>query len=435
MKRLVLGLSFVIVHARGDGERGWRRRKRRTAGPRRPGIARSEPPRPPQADGHRLPPRAVGPSDRTRRQPGEAAQRSWQDVVVVPRKAFLKGGRLELFPFTGVSLNDVLIRHYSFGGELNYYLTDVFSVGLEGQYYIKERTDRESMVGLQYNRIATLNRYLYSGSLNFGYVPGYGKFTLFNRYIIHWDLYVQGGVGLIQTEIIPRVVGDATFKNNRIAPNVGVGHPPVPEQLADLQRRGEGLRLQRPVRADRPHAHARPSPRSRPAPSRSSSTTSCCTRASGCTCRRRSSTGRLADEAPTMHDQDGVTTLIPFRSRWRPWPPCRWLWPARPGPSCPNARARWPMRRRSATAHELRSLRFEIGPARVDHDGAGLLSRGHGGRESQLLPGRLAGDRRHAAHNLTPGSRPPSTSGSRRCCRQASAMDRAPTQARGPARA
>jgi hypothetical protein len=30
-------------------------------------------------------------------------------------------------------------------------------------------------------------------------------------------------VGLIQTEIIPRVVGDQTFKNNRIAPNVGIG--------------------------------------------------------------------------------------------------------------------------------------------------------------------------------------------------------------------
>jgi outer membrane beta-barrel protein len=155
--------------------------------------------------------------------PGAAAQRSWQDVVVVPRKAFLKGGRLELFPFSGVSLNDVLIRHYAFGGNLNYYLTDVFSIGLEGQYYIKERTDRESIVGLQYNRIATLNRYLYSGSLNFGYVPGYGKFTLFNRYIIHWDLWVQGGVGIIQTEIIPRVVGDATFKNNRIAPSLGLG--------------------------------------------------------------------------------------------------------------------------------------------------------------------------------------------------------------------
>ncbi len=141
----------------------------------------------------------------------------------MPRKAFLKSGRLELYPFTGVSLNDVLIRHYAFGGELNYYLSDVFSIGLEGHYFVKERTDRESVVGLQYNRVATLNRYLYSGALQFGYVPGYGKFTLFNKYIIHWDFYIQAGVGLIQTEIIPRRVGDETFKNNNISPHGGVG--------------------------------------------------------------------------------------------------------------------------------------------------------------------------------------------------------------------
>jgi outer membrane beta-barrel protein len=154
---------------------------------------------------------------------GAAGRRSWNDVVVVPRKAFLKSGRLELFPFSGVSLNDNLIRHYAFGGNLNYYVSDVFSIGVEGQYYLKERTDRESVVGLQYNRVATLNRYLYSAAVDFGYVPGYGKFTLFNRYIIHWDLYIQGGVGVIQTEIIPRIVGNATFKTLAISPNLGVG--------------------------------------------------------------------------------------------------------------------------------------------------------------------------------------------------------------------
>ena len=225
--RLLAGL--VVGHAGYVGEHQLRPGSGIPAPPAR--LRRSPSPLPPHARSFRAGRAGRGATDLeagvTRQTapatPGAAAQRSWQDVVVVPRKAFLKDGRLELFPSTGVSLNDVLIRHYSFGGNLNYYLTDVFSIGLEGQYYIKERTDRESIVGLQYNRIATLNRYLYSGSLNFGYVPGYGKFTLFNRYIIHWDLWVQGGVGLIQTEIIPRVVGDTTFKNNRIAPSLGLG--------------------------------------------------------------------------------------------------------------------------------------------------------------------------------------------------------------------
>jgi outer membrane beta-barrel protein len=214
MKRLVLGLSLLITSV---GARAVPAAAQEAAAA--PGEAAQDPAAP-KSDGTDL---AGAVNSQAPTNPGEAARRSWEDVVVVPRKAFLKAGRLELFPQTGVSLNDVLIRHYAFGGQLNYYLSDVFSVGLEGQYFLKERTDRESLVGLQYNRVTTLNRYLWAGSINFSYVPGYGKFTLFNQYIIHWDVFVQGGVGLIQTEIIPRVLGDETFKNNRVMPNVGIG--------------------------------------------------------------------------------------------------------------------------------------------------------------------------------------------------------------------
>jgi outer membrane beta-barrel protein len=150
-------------------------------------------------------------------------RKSWEDIVVVPRKAFLKGGRLELAPFTSITLNDVLIRHYAFGGDLNFFLSDAFSIGIEGQYFIKERSQRESLVGLQYNRIPTLNRYKYAAAFNFGYVPGYGKFTLFNKYIMHWDFFINAGVGAIWSEIIPRVVGDETFQTISLAPDVGVG--------------------------------------------------------------------------------------------------------------------------------------------------------------------------------------------------------------------
>ena len=147
----------------------------------------------------------------------------YEDIVVVPRKAFLKTGRLELAPMPGVSINDLLIRHYALGGELNYFLSDVFWIGLQGFYFIKEKTDRESLIGLQYYRVATLNRYLYTAALNFGYAPAYGKFTLFNRYIMHWELYASAGAGVTQSEIIPRKPGDATFKSMLITPNFGVG--------------------------------------------------------------------------------------------------------------------------------------------------------------------------------------------------------------------
>lgn len=148
---------------------------------------------------------------------------SWQDIVVVPRKAFLKNKRTELMPFTGVSINDLLIRHYAFGADFNFFLTDVLSVGVQGQYFIKTLTARENVIGLQFNRIPTLNRYMFAAALNFGYVPIYGKFALFNKHIFHWEIFASGGIGITRTEIIPRYPSDQTFTTDAITPNFALG--------------------------------------------------------------------------------------------------------------------------------------------------------------------------------------------------------------------
>jgi len=105
--------------------------------------------------------------------PVKVSTASWADIVVVPRKPFLKGSRFEFAPFVGTSINDNLIRHYAVGGDINFFLSDVFWIGVQGQYFVKAFTDREELIGLQYNRIPTLNRYLYGAAFNLGYVPVY----------------------------------------------------------------------------------------------------------------------------------------------------------------------------------------------------------------------------------------------------------------------
>jgi outer membrane beta-barrel protein len=152
-----------------------------------------------------------------------APRKSWEDIVVVPRKAFLKKYRLEIAPFAGITLNDPLIRHYSFGADLNFYVTDLLSVGVEGQYFVKELSERESLVGLQYYLVPTLNKLKYHYALVLGYVPGYGKFGLFNKWIVHWDLTFSAGIGRIRTEIVPRVFGDRSFTNDNITGQFGLG--------------------------------------------------------------------------------------------------------------------------------------------------------------------------------------------------------------------
>jgi outer membrane beta-barrel protein len=150
---------------------------------------------------------------------------SWKDIVVIPRKAFLKGGRLELQPFTGITINDNLIRHYVFGADINYFLTDVFWVGLEGQYYIHQLTNEEELLGSEYNLAPTLNQYKYAGALNFGYVPVYGKFAWFNRSIVSWEIWASAGIGVTFTKVIPRDPANSglAFTNTDLTPNVGLG--------------------------------------------------------------------------------------------------------------------------------------------------------------------------------------------------------------------
>ena len=151
---------------------------------------------------------------------------SWADIVVVPRKAFLKGGRVELQPLAGVTVNDNLIRHFVFGADINYFLTDALWVGLQGQYFVKQLETQTELLGLQFNRTSTMNRYLYGGAFNMGYVPGYGKFALFNRQIVHWEVWISAGFGATFTEVIARNPADQAskaFKNTALTPNAGLG--------------------------------------------------------------------------------------------------------------------------------------------------------------------------------------------------------------------
>jgi outer membrane beta-barrel protein len=146
---------------------------------------------------------------------------SWQDIVTVIRKPFLKLKRFELLPLVGTTLNDNMVRHYSMGGEINYYLTDVLAVGVEGQYFVKQFREPFDLVARQARHLPTVNKYNFSAALNFHYVPVYGKFAVFNRHLITWEAYFTAGVGIAQSEVIPRDTRFPGFTSFLISPNVG----------------------------------------------------------------------------------------------------------------------------------------------------------------------------------------------------------------------
>ena len=146
---------------------------------------------------------------------------SWEDIVVVIRKPFLKQKRTELYPFVGTTMNDNMVRHYTVGGELAYYLTDVLAVGVEGLYYVRAFREPFDLVARQARRLPTVNEYNWSAALNFHYVPVYGKFAILDRRLVTWEVAFTAGIGAGQSEVIPRDTKFPGFTNFLIMPNVG----------------------------------------------------------------------------------------------------------------------------------------------------------------------------------------------------------------------
>lgn len=125
-------------------------------------------------------------------------------IRVVQRQRMLKKKRFEIQPQVGISINDPYVRHYAFGLDLNYWITNRMAVGLTGTGYVGARTPRYKNIRFQEGLLLTANQLLWSASVNFTYNPFYGKIAIFNRALLHWEAGLQVGGGALQTRVIPR---------------------------------------------------------------------------------------------------------------------------------------------------------------------------------------------------------------------------------------
>ncbi len=146
---------------------------------------------------------------------------SWKDIVVVVRKPFLKLSRLEIMPQWGISMNDNLIRHQQLNLALNYYITDILGIGLEGHLYAEEQREPLRVIGAQTRLLTQVNKYNWGAQLNFHYVPIHGKFAVLDEYIVHWETALTAGIGVTQSEVIPQNPSLPSFTNLLITPNAG----------------------------------------------------------------------------------------------------------------------------------------------------------------------------------------------------------------------
>ena len=125
-------------------------------------------------------------------------------IRVVQRQRMLKKKRFEIQPQVGISINDPYVRHYAFGLDLNYWITNRMAVGITGTGYVGALTPRYKNIRFQEGLLLTANELLWSASVNYTYNPFYGKIAIFNRALLHWEAGLQIGGGALQTRVIPR---------------------------------------------------------------------------------------------------------------------------------------------------------------------------------------------------------------------------------------
>lgn len=118
-------------------------------------------------------------------------------VKAVQRKGFLKKGRIELAPVFAATVNDAFYQKFGYGARLAYNLHDAFAVALRGTQYVKYRTDnvREGKLAFQSQLLSSdIERQVMLGGV---WSPIYGKAAVLQSSIVHFDLFLQAGFGLV----------------------------------------------------------------------------------------------------------------------------------------------------------------------------------------------------------------------------------------------
>lgn len=128
-------------------------------------------------------------------------------IVVIQRKPFIRRGRVELAPMFYGGINDDLLFQVGVGGQINYHILEWLYVGIYGGWQDWRFVDRKSnSLSSAYNDVIDGTDAIpttsivdgYAGAV-VGFVPVYGKFSIFNTSVVHWDLSLGIGGGVLFT--------------------------------------------------------------------------------------------------------------------------------------------------------------------------------------------------------------------------------------------
>ncbi len=120
-------------------------------------------------------------------------------IKAVPRKPVLKNGRLELLGGASLSLNDAYYQHFAFNGAAIFYPHDAFGIGVGVDYiYANARSSNIDVVRQTQTSVpAVFEAPKLFAHVDLYWVPIYGKVSLFDSSIVHFEFYGVAGAGVV----------------------------------------------------------------------------------------------------------------------------------------------------------------------------------------------------------------------------------------------
>jgi len=136
-------------------------------------------------------------------------------VHVVQPKPVLQKGRFELAPRFGGSINDDIYQSFRLGATANFHISESFYVGGLFDWYnfgdaLGGPTNTFESLNTETGASTDTARINYTGGLEVGFVPFWGKFSFFNSALIFYDFAVSAGGLWVDAESI--AVGSASGK-------------------------------------------------------------------------------------------------------------------------------------------------------------------------------------------------------------------------------
>ena len=151
-----------------------------------------------------------------------------EEIYAVQQIYALRLNRVEVAPSAAFVMNDPYVSHPAIGIAANYWFSNVLAVGVNFLWYQfldAQESDLNFFLRRSTRLAVPITEWQMGLHLNFTYVPFYGKFTMFRKFIFQYDAYILGGVGLMRTRPVPvidQAVRDFDY-DWRVAFNVGLG--------------------------------------------------------------------------------------------------------------------------------------------------------------------------------------------------------------------